>query len=184
MSSQKVKDWRVRTKARIVEAMGGKCNICGYNKCEKALELHHLNPAEKKFSLASIRGNPKSWSTIVEELKKCVLLCANCHREVEAKLVTLPEKLTSFNEVYTDYKPLPVIHEYVCLNCSNIFRTKEKDRQYCSPQCANFSNRKTTHPTKKELKLLIENTSWLQIGKKFGVSDNAVRKWAKQYELI
>ena len=81
MSSEKVKKWRHETKKRIIESMGGKCQICGYNKCDSALDLHHINPEEKEISLASIRANPKSWSLIVAELRKCVLICANCHRE-------------------------------------------------------------------------------------------------------
>jgi protein-arginine kinase activator protein McsA len=184
MSSQKVKDWRIRTKARIVEAMGGKCNICGYNRCEKALELHHINPKEKEFSLASIRGNPKSWDKIVVELKKCVLLCANCHREVEAKLVTLPETITSFDENYINYKPLPTVYKVVCSHCGNTFNAKETDRKFCSPSCVNLFNRKVDRPSREELKILIETTSWVNLGKQFGVSDNTVRKWARRYNLI
>ena len=106
MSSQKVKDWRIRTKARIIEAMGGKCNICGYNKCNGALELHHIDPSAKQFSFGGIRANPTAWNNIVNELKKCILLCANCHREVESGITTLPEQFDTFNEAYsTKYAP-------------------------------------------------------------------------------
>lgn len=58
---------------------GGKCAICGYNRCLLALEFHHLDPLEKDFSISS---RMTSWKAIVKELDKCVLLCANCHREV------------------------------------------------------------------------------------------------------
>jgi hypothetical protein len=71
--------WRKSSKGRAVELKGGKCMICGYDRCVKALEFHHLDPAEKEFQ---ITGKIRSWARIVEELKKCVLLCANCHREV------------------------------------------------------------------------------------------------------
>lgn len=183
-NSQAVKDWRVRTKARIIEAMGNKCNICGYDKCNGALELHHINPDEKEFSFASIRANPKSWDKIVEELKKCVLLCANCHREVEMGVTKLPLNVKTFNEQFSEYKEPPVIYKNVCKQCGVEFIKKENGLQYCSSTCWNLSNRKVDRPTKEELELLITQTSWVQIGKKFGVSDNAVRKWAKQYKLI
>ena len=61
------------------------CAICGYNKCKSALEFHHANPEDKKFLIgkAFIRGHCNK--KIATELNKCILLCANCHREVETK---------------------------------------------------------------------------------------------------
>ena len=67
-----------------VEYKGGKCQICGYNKCIEALELHHTNPAEKDFNLSD-RNIPLDWEVIKKELDKCILVCANCHREIHAK---------------------------------------------------------------------------------------------------
>jgi len=55
------------------------CSVCGYNKCGDALEFDHINREDKKFSLSSCGS--RSWEAIHEEIKKCVLLCANCHRE-------------------------------------------------------------------------------------------------------
>ena len=131
-SSQAVKDWRIRTKARIIEAMGSKCNICGYNKCNGALELHHIDPDGKEFSFGGIRANPKSWDKIVEELKKCVLLCANCHREVEMRITSLPEGINKFDEEYTEYKSPPVVYKNTCKQCGIEFIKKEDGLQYCS----------------------------------------------------
>ena len=48
-TSAAVRLWRQRTKTRIVESFGGKCNICSYNRCQTALELHHLDPSKKNF---------------------------------------------------------------------------------------------------------------------------------------
>ena len=58
------------------------CAICGYNKCKRALEFHHTNPEDKEFNLA-IKNLCKSPKILAEELNKCILLCSNCHREVE-----------------------------------------------------------------------------------------------------
>lgn len=74
---------RHKLKALAVEYKGGKCIICGYDRCVRALEFHHVNPAEKEFGLSS-RGLTRSWIAIKHELDKTILLCANCHREVEA----------------------------------------------------------------------------------------------------
>ncbi len=70
-----------------IEYLGGRCMICGYNKCLTALEFHHLY--NKKFGFSS-RGITRSWQKIKEELKKCVLVCSNCHKEIHAGLVQLP----------------------------------------------------------------------------------------------
>jgi hypothetical protein len=104
VGSDRVKKWRRQSKERVVAAMGGKCIICGYNRCNDALALHHVNPGDKEFSFNSIRANPKSWETIVGELKKCVLVCHNCHQEIHAGLVTIPKDAPTFNEEYTNYK--------------------------------------------------------------------------------
>ena len=82
---------RQRTfKKKCIEYKGGKCINCGYNKCVGALEFHHLDPEDKDFSPSSARsrgetkGNLKD--EVKEELDKCILVCANCHREEHEKL--------------------------------------------------------------------------------------------------
>jgi transposase len=84
----RVSAWRRRTKAKLVEEAGGKCRLCGYNTHQGALEFHHLNPAEKSFAL-SLRGVTRSIGALRAEAAKCVLLCANCHAEVEAGYKTI-----------------------------------------------------------------------------------------------
>jgi len=56
------------------------CKICGYNKCEQALEFHHVNPEEKEFRLAEMLTYTED--KILKEFSKCLLVCANCHREI------------------------------------------------------------------------------------------------------
>lgn len=63
--------------------------ICGYHRSVAALQFHHLDPATKSFSLAD-RGYTRSLDRVREEARKCVLLCANCHTEVEAGLAKIP----------------------------------------------------------------------------------------------
>ena len=80
----------VRNRRRKIGIMsikykGGKCEECGYNRCIEALEFHHTDPSEKDFSISS-KGYTRSWKKVQEELDKCVMLCANCHRETHAKL--------------------------------------------------------------------------------------------------
>jgi hypothetical protein len=79
---QRVRKGRSKNKKFVVDYMGGKCVRCGYNKCYQALELHHKDGDDKEYTLSSFSYNLNN-EKVVEELKKCVLLCANCHREVE-----------------------------------------------------------------------------------------------------
>lgn len=80
---------RRRVKALLVERAGGRCVLCGYDRSPVALQFHHRDPAAKDFSIAH-RGVARSLAAAAAEAEKCVLLCANCHAEVEARLATLP----------------------------------------------------------------------------------------------
>lgn len=71
-------------KRQAIKMLGGKCSICGYSKCIDALEFHHVNPKEKDFKLGS--GNTMSWDEYKKEVKKCILVCSNCHKEIHSKL--------------------------------------------------------------------------------------------------
>ena len=59
------------------------CAICGYNKCDDALCFHHTNPQDKKYTIGQ---NEIFKGSMVEEINKCILLCANCHGEKHNKL--------------------------------------------------------------------------------------------------
>jgi hypothetical protein len=85
---EQVANWRRRVKARLVAEAGGACRVCGYDRCLAALEFHHLDPAEKRFHL-SAGGSARSLKLMREEIAKCVLLCSNCHAEVEAGVTVL-----------------------------------------------------------------------------------------------
>ena len=79
---------RINKKKRLVSLFGGECVACGYSKYVGALDFHHKNPSTKSFAL-SVKGLCYSWDTILTEARKCVLLCKNCHAEVENKVRTL-----------------------------------------------------------------------------------------------
>jgi transposase len=87
--SEAVADRRRRIKSILVEEAGGSCALCGYRRCIAALQFHHREPAMKRFSVAA-RGVTRSLDAARAEAEKCVLLCANCHAEVEAGARVLP----------------------------------------------------------------------------------------------
>lgn len=73
-------------KHRLVLHKGGKCQRCGYDKCEGALQFHHRNPEEKEFTLGQINlSKDFSIDELLQEVDKCDLLCANCHSEEHYK---------------------------------------------------------------------------------------------------
>lgn len=84
---------RLRLKKLIVESRGGKCQICGYSRCLVALDFHHIDEKSKEFELSQ-RGLTRSWAKIQLELSKCVLVCANCHREIHAGITRLDDIMT------------------------------------------------------------------------------------------
>lgn len=181
---QNVKDFRIRQKKRIIYVMGEKCSLCGYNKCDSALELHHINPEEKDFTFA--KNTNKAWDKIVNELPKTILVCANCHREIHANLIK--------KKLETSFIPQRAkqIEEEILLTKSGNKKV-EKTCKYCGkiisyyatacPECSAIARRKIGRPTREELKNLIRTTPFIQIAKKYDVTDNAIRKWCYSMNL-
>ena len=73
-----------RVKLKAIAAKGGSCQVCGYDRYVGSLHFHHIDPRKKGFSITA-QAN-RSWSSVEKELKKCVLLCANCHGETHGGL--------------------------------------------------------------------------------------------------
>lgn len=79
---------RIANRARaqknyILDKLGGKCKICGYNKFRNSLEAHHISPLGKDFALSKTY---LSREKLDKELSKCILVCSNCHREIHGGL--------------------------------------------------------------------------------------------------
>lgn len=72
----------------LKQQRGGKCERCGYNKYLGALEFHHIDPSKKEFTIGDSNFRLKE---CVEEIKKCVLICSNCHKELHANLWSLDD---------------------------------------------------------------------------------------------
>ena len=158
-------------KQKAVEYKGGNCINCGYNKCLAALEFHHVDPTQKDFALSN-DGHTRSWEQIKNELDKCILVCANCHREIHSTTIN-KEKVI---------ERIPTKLNKVCAVCSKEFIVGATDstQQFCSQDCFKVSIRKVKErPTKEQLLEELKTTSYVRLGKKYGVSDNTIRKWLK-----
>jgi 5-methylcytosine-specific restriction endonuclease McrA len=178
--SDAVKKWRKNTKHRLLQAMGGKCVICQYDKCETALEFHHLDPKEKDFGLGAARASIKNWNYLVEEVKKCVILCSRCHREYHEGLVQIPKVIPQFDEKLEDYKELA--RQELLDECPICGTMKNKANTTCSLQCGAKIRYKINWED-VDLKTMYDTMSMTQIAEKLGVSDKAVGKRLKKLGL-
>lgn len=92
--SAAVAEQRRRMKARLVDEAGGRCLLYGYESFLGALHFHHLNPRTKEFGLGGL-GVTRSMERLRQEARKCVLLCSNCHAEVEWGVTSLPSGIVA-----------------------------------------------------------------------------------------
>lgn len=178
---EQAKNFQQRRKINLVYVLGGKCCVCGYNKCLHALDFHHINPEDKEFTLSSKHNI--STAAVLEELKKCALLCANCHREFHAG-----ELDVDLQSTYDESKAQEVLELietskkkqiYFCKTCG---KPISKGATYCI-ECGEKSKRVVERPSRDELKRLVYSTSFTTLAMQFGVSDKAIVKWCIAYGL-
>jgi hypothetical protein len=181
--SNEVKLCRKRRKERLVKMFGGKCEYCGYDRYAGALEFHHIDPTKKEFTCSHTSNI--SWNELVEEAKKCVMMCANCHRELHAGLI-VPTKRKRV--IINDYRPhdiqiKPKV-ERQCKVCGKkFFVTKSSRQALCNRNClpALIKMRERVDWSNIDLMALKENMSNIKIAKMLNVSEACIRKKLKRY---
>ena len=189
-------------KTDIIKILGGACMKCGETR-HYILDFHHTNPEEKDYALSSNLYRPHQ---IYKELHKCILLCSNCHREYHHlyRETQLPineyVNLTNFNPTIPiinrayQYTPRPIIPRtklendkfiYHCVKCGEEITRKNLLPRNATGLCTHckIRPRKCEHPTKETLENELTQNTFRAVGDKYGVSDNAVRKWCKAYGL-
>ncbi len=166
--------WREK-KRKFIEIKGGKCQNCGYNKCIAALEFHHLDPNKKEFSPHRLKG--QTLETALVELEKCVLLCANCHREehyLKEEIKNIQEDLDYRNS----QKEKILKSKSPKSKCPICNKDNYKNTKCCSVICANISRRKVVNrPSKEVLLEELKTNNYTQVAKKYGVRENSIKKW-------
>lgn len=88
--SESVARHRRKVKETLAAEAGGRCIVCGYDRCLTALAFHHLAPSDKRLGISQ-NGVTLALAAVRAEAKKCVLVCANCHAEIESGLIALPD---------------------------------------------------------------------------------------------
>ena len=82
------------------------------------------------------------------------------------------------------FDSIDLLEEVECEHCGAIFKKPKRDSKYCSNECNGLADRVVKErPSKDELYNLLCDNSFLQVGRKYGVSDNAIRKWCKTYGI-
>jgi len=158
---------RFSLKQRAVDYLGGKCIDCGYNKCLQALEFDHIDPTQKEFTISG--NHCFGWEKIKPELDKCVLRCANCHRERHA----------NERPILDDYEfQTSSLITINCDGCNAPFtKSKFKKKKFCSTKCARLHRKTIVWPSVTDLTNQIKGSSFSKVAKQLGVSDNGLRKF-------
>lgn len=170
-NSERVKKHRAERRDAILEYMGGECLRCGFSEWP-ALHAHHVEPSEKDFALFD--GRTRSLESILDEIQKCILLCANCHALVhtfnETKFLNkdiLPKYIS------TDRMTLKEKLIQVCIECSTVIKAKSTRCQKCENK---RRKPKIQWPLIEDLISEVERTSYSAVGRRLAVSGNAVKK--------
>lgn len=170
-------------KSRLVEAFGGGCCICDYSRCNNALQLHHVDPDTKDFSFGSLRANPQSYLVVAAEAEKCVLVCANCHAELHAGLITLPKHRHNMFDaaLFLSYYEKQQPEDTTCPECGKIAKYPST---FCSKSCAGKSNGRKQYRVQWSVHLLqpmiARGWSNVRMGEELGVSGTSVRRARKR----
>ncbi len=102
-SIESVAKRRRKMKQILVKERGGKCERCTYDKCIQALHFHHRDPDKKSFGIAA-KGHTRSLEKAQEEINKCILICANCHRKEHFDYEKFENNKKEILELSKEYK--------------------------------------------------------------------------------
>lgn len=177
---------RRQLKKYIVDYMGGKCHRCGWNEHQSGLVPHHVDPNKKSFGL-STGGKTVKWKALEEECKKCILLCNNCHNVVHALNMDFyfnPENIPDYG-TFDD----PTAHgrpkiNKNCLDCGTPVSPMAYRCRSCTGRANALKGHKIDWPPVEELIKRIKNSSYLNVAKELGVSDNGLRKHIKIHSKL
>ncbi len=163
----------LKRKVELIEMMGGCCENCGYNKNVSGFDFHHIDPTKKEYQLDMRKLSNTRMDKLLEEVKKCKLLCANCHRELHSpdlELTMVKELIKNVDESVLESKP---IGKPKCVDCNceiNYTYKRCKD-------CNDIFRRKVERPDLKVLLAEIETNTKKWCADKYGVTPSTIRRW-------
>ncbi len=165
----------LKRKYEAVLARGGKCERCGYDKNISALDFHHINPDEKKFEIDIRKFSNTNLEDLQKEIDKCILLCANCHREEHNPSLTM-DNIPDIIKIAEDKKSFSNQDKYgsVCPVCGKRF-PKSTGKIYCSDECRD-SVRYANYPNIEEVEQKYEELhNWEKVAESFGLTRKVIQ---------
>lgn len=171
----------LKRKMDLITYKGGKCEICGYDKNIAALDFHHINPDDKSFQLDARHLSNTNIEKIKEEVDKCILVCANCHREIHNPSLQLEYVTQIINDSST--QNIQVLNEKkktsVCPFCGKKFMYS-KGKKFCSKECYLKSK---NYPSYDDVKIKYEELkSWEKVAKFYGLTRKIIHGIIKRAE--
>lgn len=179
----------------LVNGFQRKCSVCGAHfDSDYKYDFHHINPNEKEFNISHGLLKHYNLEKMISEVKKCIMVCGNCHRELHAGLIHITNiQLIKFD---TSLIPQKINKKYYC-DCGNEKSRNSKQCFYCSNKISIESHNiielkqkdnrrfKYEKPTKEYIEKLLfcEFNTVSEIGRIFGVSHAVVLKWIKFYKI-
>jgi len=162
-------------KKKAVAYKGGKCERCGYDKCVAAMDFHHVNPDDKDFKISD---GIWSWDRLKPELDKCMMLCANCHREEHENLKAA--KLAEDEEEWQRRsRKFPPVLPRDCKKCGKSFKPFYQAAEFCSSECSHKASERCEWPSNEELSVLVWKMPVTSLAAQLGVSSSVVKKRCK-----
>ncbi len=164
-------------KLQLVTMLGGKCTRCGWDKNKRILQLHHLDPKTKNFTIGQKMGI--KFKLLLEEAQKCILLCGNCH--AEAHLTIVPnEFMVLAADRLTKNPQRPPKKIFSCRKCHKLIRKSKSG--HCI-DCIERLPQQTKIIWPDNLNILVKQKSLLSLARELGISDNAIRKRCKKLNI-
>lgn len=150
----------------IKEAKCERCQLSEWMGQPIPLELHHIDFNHYNNDLSNLQ-----------------ILCSNCHMQIHNYNNCKKEKIETINSI-SDTQKIKERNYKECPVCHKMFNPRHKEQKYCSQECSHKLQQKGM-PSKEIMieKMKEFNFNFTQIGKYFGVSDSAIRKWCNKLEL-
>ena len=167
---------RFLLKDRYVKYKGGKCEVCGYSKSNRALTFHHLDPTQKEFGISG--SHCRKWEDVKAELDKCQLLCMNCHMEEHERL--------DYREIDKEKIESKLQNAYAFCKSCNLNKKIDSNgicKKCAAPPIIPKDMSKIQWPSKEELEKMVWSTPTSKLALQLGVGDKAIHKRCIKYGI-
>jgi len=180
-NSENVKAWRRRTKKKLIKIFDDRCYVCKRRFNPVAYDFHHVDPKTKQYTISAIMSSIKSLDTIMAEAKKCIMVCASCHRQIHTGQIPIGCRMPFEKAIMVTMAAWKTQKKKDYGNCPICNSKLRGQKKYCSLKCSAKGRRKTTRPPENELKALVKENGYEGTGRILGVSGRSIRNWLEFY---